>query len=78
MDKLATQNKNLQFNKRGNRLEQFMGEDGAKNYLDSVDKAQKAGVSAVKWQQAAKWIGNAAVKLAGFGLAGEAIGHVIP
>jgi hypothetical protein len=73
INKLSTQNKNLQFSKRGNRLEQYMGDDGAKAYLDGIDAARKAGAKAITRQNVAKWVANAGVKIAGLGLGGEII-----
>jgi hypothetical protein len=47
--------KKLRFSKYGDRLEQFMGKEGANNFMQQLQDAQKAGVHAMKTQRVAKW-----------------------
>jgi hypothetical protein len=54
VDKLDKNNQRLMDNKRGNRLVQFMGEDGANAYLDDIAAAKKSGQRAVNAQQLLK------------------------
>jgi hypothetical protein len=55
VDKLINQSKALRFSKRGDRLAQIMGQDGADTYMEQLQAAQKAGVHAMKAQKIAKW-----------------------
>lgn len=56
VDKLLNQSKVLRFSKRGDRLAQFMGKDGADRYMAHLQAAQDAGTAAVHKQQIAKWL----------------------
>lgn len=71
IDKLVNQSKNLRFMKRGDRLEQFMGKEGADEYMSQLMDAQKAGIHAMKVQKFMKW----AATIAGVGLVGAAGVH---
>jgi hypothetical protein len=52
VDGLLESAKKLRFNKYGDRLEQFMGTDGANQFMQKLQDAQKLGVHAVKM----RWI----------------------
>lgn len=58
IDGLLNDAKNLQNSKYGNRLEQFMGKDGAAKYVDQLQQMQKLGASAVKANKLAKLVGG--------------------
>ncbi len=62
LDKLLNQSKALRFAKRGDRLAQFMGKDGADEFMNQLQDAQKAGASSLKKQQIAKAVGTAVLK----------------
>lgn len=69
VDGLLQSAKKLRFNKYGDRLEQFMGADGANQFMANLERAQKSGVHAMKVQQVAKWVGG----IAGLSAAGAGI-----
>jgi hypothetical protein len=56
VDGLLNDAKKLRFNKYGDRLEQFMGKDGADNYVSQLEEMQKLGAHAVKARMVAKWV----------------------
>jgi hypothetical protein len=58
IDGLLNDAKNLQNNKFGNRLEQFMGPDGAAEYVSQLKKMQAQGASAANAQRIAKLVGK--------------------
>ncbi|MFZ3279528.1 MAG: hypothetical protein WA182_21725, partial [Candidatus Sulfotelmatobacter sp.] len=58
VDGLLKDAKNLRFNKYGDRLEQFMGKEGADTYVSQLEKMQELGAHAVKAQKIAMWIGK--------------------
>jgi hypothetical protein len=66
--------KNLRFNKYGDRLQQFMGKDGADNFVRHLDQLDKLGAHAVKAQRIAKWIGGS---IAGIGTAADIASHLL-
>jgi hypothetical protein len=82
VDGLLNDAKNLQNSKFGNRLEQFMGKDGAANYVDQLQKMQKQGASAAKAQSIAKTIGKyvgiGAASAVGLGGVAHLAGKFIP
>jgi hypothetical protein len=61
MDGLLTASKNLRFTKYGDRLQQFMGEDGADKFMSQLQQAQELGSHAMKAQAIAKLIAKWAV-----------------
>lgn len=78
---LAKDFKNLRFNKRGDRLAQYMGPDAADDIVDQLTQAQKAGEKAVKLQDLTKSIAKGvakAIPYAGAAAVGgyEAIKHL--
>jgi hypothetical protein len=74
VDKLLNASKLLRFNKFGDRISQFMGGDAnADAYMEQLQKAQAAGVHAMKTQAIVKAIAHYAVPGA-VGLAGLAGG----
>jgi hypothetical protein len=54
VDGLLTASKNLRFTKYGDRLQQFMGEDGADEFMNQLQQAQELGAHAMKAQKIAK------------------------
>jgi hypothetical protein len=50
--------KNLRFSKYGDRLGQFMGNDGADSFVSKLEQMQKLGAHAMKTQQIAVWLGK--------------------
>ena len=74
VDGLLNASKKLRFSKYGDRLEQFMGKEGANNFMEKLEAAQKAGVHAMKWQKVAKW----SLGALGVGAAGEMVRDVLP
>jgi hypothetical protein len=56
VDGLLSASKNLRFTKYGDRLQQFMGPDGADEFMDQLQKAQDLGSHAMKAQALAKTI----------------------
>jgi hypothetical protein len=61
VDGLLTASKNLRFTKYGDRLQQFMGEDGADEFMSQLQQAQELGSHAMKAQAIAKLIAKWAV-----------------
>jgi hypothetical protein len=59
IDGLLKDSKNLRFHKYGDRLGQFMGNDGADAFVSKLEQMQKLGAHAMKTQQIAKWIAGA-------------------
>lgn len=64
--------KNLRFNKYGDRLQQFMGKDGADNFVAQLDKMDKLGAHAVKARKIAAWTTGTLGPIGGVGV-GEVI-----
>jgi len=58
VDGLLTASKNLRFTKYGDRLQQFMGADGAEDFMNQLQQAQDLGAHAMKAQNVAKLIGK--------------------
>jgi hypothetical protein len=58
VDGLLKDAKNLRFNKYGDRLEQFMGKEGADKYVSQLEEMQQLGAHAVKAQKIAMWLGK--------------------
>jgi hypothetical protein len=56
VDGLLNASKNLRFTKYGDRLQQFMGEDGADEFMNQLQDAQELGAHAMKAQAIAKTI----------------------
>lgn len=56
VDGLLRDSKALRFSKRGDRLTQFLGKDGADKFMGQMDAAQKAGAGAVKVRNVATWV----------------------
>lgn len=57
VDGLLKASKNLRnMSKYGDRLEQFMGKEGADTFMSNLQNAQELGSHAMKVQQIAKWI----------------------
>jgi hypothetical protein len=56
VDGLLSASKNLRFTKYGDRLQQFMGADGADEFMDQLQQAQNLGAHAMKTQKIAKTI----------------------
>ena len=50
--------KNLRFSKYGDRLGQFMGNNGADAFVSKLEQMQKLGAHAMKTQQIAVWLGK--------------------
>lgn len=76
VDGLLTASKNLRaMSKYGDRLEQFMGKEGADKFMQELQAAQKMGAHALKAQQIAK---IAATSLGSAGVMGEIVKHVLP
>ena len=48
VDQLLKGSKNLRFDKRGDRLSQFMGDDGADSFMSDLQHAQKLGANAIR------------------------------
>jgi len=69
--KLLTASKNLRFTKWGDQLAAFMGKARADEYMQQLEDMRDMGAHAVKVQNFAKWV----AKIAGFGLAADAVGH---
>jgi hypothetical protein len=68
VDGLLSASKNLRFTKYGDRLQQFMGEDGADEFMNQLQQAQDLGAHAMKAQKIAKIVsglvaGSAATRL---------------
>jgi hypothetical protein len=68
VDGLLNDSKNLRFSKRGDRLQQFMGSDGADEFMNQLQQAQDLGAHAMKAQKIAKIVsgliaGSAATRL---------------
>jgi hypothetical protein len=61
VDGLLTASKNLRFTKYGDRLQQFMGSDGADEFMSQLQQAQDLGAHAMKAQAIAKVIAKWAV-----------------
>lgn len=65
VDSLLNASKKLRFSKYGDRLEQFMGKEGADSFMQELEKAQKAGVHGLKTQKiavmVAKWVAGGIV-----------------
>ncbi len=75
VDGLLESAKKLRFNKYGDRLEQFMGTDGANQFMQKLQDAQKLGVHAVK----ARWIAGAiGTGIPVFGGAAHAVKQLLP
>lgn len=73
VDGLLRDSKSLRFAKNGDRLSQFMGENGANQYMTRLSQMQKLGAHAVKAQQVAKWVAG----VAGAGAAAEGASKVL-
>lgn len=56
VDGMLNAAKKLRNTPKGDRLEQFLGKDGADKLMDDLLKAQKIGAHALKVQQIAKWV----------------------
>jgi hypothetical protein len=69
VDGLLNDAKKLRFTKYGDRLEQFMGKEGADNYVSQLEEMQKLGAHAVK----ARWVAGI---LAGLSLGGGTVAKV--
>jgi hypothetical protein len=54
VDGLLSASKNLRFTKFGDRLQQFMGPDGADEFMSQLQQAQDLGAHAMKAQKIAK------------------------
>lgn len=65
--------KNLRFNKYGDRLQQFMGKDGADNFVSQLDQLDKLGAHAVRAQKIAKWAAGGLAGAVGAGAAAEVV-----
>ena len=68
VDGLLSATKNLRFTKYGDRLQQFMGSDGADEFMSQLQQAQDLGAHAMKAQKIAKIVsglvaGSAATRL---------------
>jgi hypothetical protein len=68
VDGLLSASKNLRFTKFGDRLQQFMGSDGADEFMVQLQQAQDLGAHAMKAQKIAKIVsgllaGSAATRL---------------
>jgi hypothetical protein len=68
VDGLLSASKNLRFAKYGDRLQQFMGADGADEFMNQLQQAQELGAHAMKPQKIAKIVsgllaGSAATRL---------------
>jgi hypothetical protein len=68
VDGLLSASKNLRFAKYGDRLQQFMGADGADEFMNQLQQAQELGAHAMKAQKIAKIVsgllaGSAATRL---------------
>ena len=76
VDGLLTASKNLRaMSKYGDRLEQFMGKEGADKFMEELQAAQKMGAHALKVQRIAKVIGGS---LASGAVGGEIVRHALP
>jgi len=53
---LLKESKNLRFTKYGDRLQQFMGKEGADNYFSQLEDMQKLGAHAVTARKVAAWV----------------------
>ncbi len=73
VDGLLNAAKKLRFAKNGDRLEQFMGKDGATEFMAKLQKAQEQGVHALKTQQFVKEI----AKYIGYGGGAAAAGGAL-
>jgi hypothetical protein len=69
VDGLLNDAKKLRFTKYGDRLQQFMGKEGADNYVSQLEEMQKLGAHAVK----ARWVAGITATVLGLGKAGLAI-----
>jgi hypothetical protein len=58
VDGLLKDAKTLRFGKYGDRLQQFMGKEGADTYVSQLEEMQKMGAHAMKVQNLAKWLGK--------------------
>jgi hypothetical protein len=72
VDGLLKDSKNLRFNKYGDRLGQFMGNDAAETYMSELQEMQKLGAHAVK----ARWIAGILGTLALGGSTVAKIAHI--
>jgi hypothetical protein len=72
VDGLLKDSKNLRFNKYGDRLGQFMGNDAAETYMSELQEMQKLGAHAVK----ARWIAGILGTLALGGSTVAKISHI--
>jgi hypothetical protein len=68
VDGLLSASKNLRFTKYGDRLQQFMGPDGADEFMDQLQQAQELGSHGMKARKIAKIVsgllaGSAATSL---------------
>jgi hypothetical protein len=72
VDGLLKASKKLRFGKFGDRLEQFMGKDGADRFMADLQKAQELGAHSMKVQEITK----RAAKYALYGLAGAEAGRI--
>jgi hypothetical protein len=77
IDQLLRASKNLRFAKRGDRLAQFMGDDGADTYMTQLEAAQKSGLHAAKVQNIAKWVGGIVAGTIGLGALKEGASVVL-
>jgi len=84
IDSLLNGSKNLRFNpKYGDRLAQMFGQGDvaagkpiADEFMTQLQAAQKAGLSAVKANRLAKWVGGTLVGGIGLGAVAEGIKHI--
>jgi hypothetical protein len=58
VDGLLNAAKKLRFAKQGDRLAQFMGKDGAEQFMAELQKAQEQGVHALTTQKVGKLLGK--------------------
>jgi hypothetical protein len=58
VDGLLNDAKTLRFGKYGDRLQQFMGKEGADKYVSQLEDMQKLGAHAMKAQKIAVWLGK--------------------
>ncbi len=77
VDGLLNASKKLRFSKYGDRLEQFMGKEGAEKYMTELQKAQESGVHALKVRELGKTALKALGRLGAIGTGAGAIAHVL-